>query len=383
MRIAIFSDTFLPQINGVAHVAYASALSLKKSGHEVCVFTVSRKKECEESVRGAFQIFSLPSLPARVYPGERITLPLGFSLRAVRKWKPDIIHSHTPFSVGWEAVLAANIFKIPLVGTHHTFFDHYVHHVGVKGQWAKKISWMYVRTYYNRCHTVVSPSEALASELKLYGLKRPIEILPNGIDTDFFKSVSNDVEKQGCRKMFGVAFPTIVYMGRLSYEKNIDECLAAFKNILDSFPQAHFLVVGDGPERARLEKKASDVGLGKQILFVGFHKGQKLLEALHAADVFVTASTSENMPLSVLEAMAAGLPVVAPRALGMPEIVKDGENGFLVEPHNIKEMAEKIIRLFREDGLRRSFSQTSRTLSLTHQDKDQGRLLDLLYKKIQ
>ncbi|MEK7160935.1 MAG: glycosyltransferase, partial [Patescibacteria group bacterium] len=159
MRVAIFTDTFPPQINGVAHTAYLSAKNLLERGHKVVVFTVSKKlKDRPDSNLKNLQVLRLPSVPAIVYPGERFTLPVGLTLRQVKKFDPDIIHAHTPFSVGWEAVLISKILKIPLVGTHHTFYNHYLKHIKLDFEWMKKIIWKFTIGFYNCSNLILSPS---------------------------------------------------------------------------------------------------------------------------------------------------------------------------------------------------------------------------------
>src|SRR3990167_467803 len=185
MKIAIFSDTFPPQTNGVANIAYYSAKELANLGHDVFVFTVLPKnKNQKNTAYENITVITLPSIPAMIYPNECFTLPLGFSLRKLKKIKPDIIHTHTPLSVGTEAVLAAKLFKIPLIGTHHTFYDHYLKYLKMDHNLGKKISWRLTAGYYNRCDLVLSPSLSLAEALKTSGLKRPIEIIQNFVDID-------------------------------------------------------------------------------------------------------------------------------------------------------------------------------------------------------
>ena len=131
MRIAIFSDTFLPQINGISSVVYQNACMLAERNHKVSVFTAAR--ENRNSIKATkpekFDIVTIPSMPMPAYPGERLAMPTGMTILKAKKFAPEIIHVHTPFSVGWEAVWSARFLKVPLVGTHHTFFNHYLKHI--------------------------------------------------------------------------------------------------------------------------------------------------------------------------------------------------------------------------------------------------------------
>lgn len=384
MRIAIFSDTFLPQTNGVAIVVYRSAVALGELGHDVRVFTVSKnhEKDFESIAEGKFSVVTLPSVNVPVYAGERLTIPIGTTLRKIKEFSPQIIHTHTPFSVGWEAVWAHKLFKIPLVGTHHTFYDHYLRYVKMDYEWAKKPSWKYVVTYYNRCDLALSASKSLADELKSQGLKRPIEVLPNLINTELFKPIPGKTAKNKLKAKFGIKGKSLVYMGRVSYEKSIDQVLRAFKLVVCKMPEVKLMIVGDGPERTYLEKLAGDLGIKNNVIFLGFRHNHELVEALQANDVFVTMSKSENLPLSILEAMAIGLPVVAVNALGIPEIVKNNENGFLVSRDNPEEMAKKIMELIKNGKLMKKFSLAARRLALSYSQEKIAKSLENIYQKL-
>lgn len=384
MKIAIFSDTFYPRVNGVANVAFKSAEALGDIGHEVRVFTVSEddEKDFTKITKGKFEVLTSFSLPFWGYPEERFSFPYGSLLRRINDSKPEVIHTHTPFAVGWEAVLAAKIFGIPLVGTHHTFFDHYLKHVNLDYGWMKKPSWKYVVGYYNRCDLILSPSQSLADELISHGLKRPMIVIPNPIDTDLFIPVSNAPKKKALKKKFGIPGQSIVYMGRVSYEKNIAQLVKAASLVIKKIPDLKFVIVGDGPEIQNLEELASKLDIRSSLIFLGFKKGEDLIEALQANDIFVTASKSENQPLSVIESMAAGLPVVAVSALGIPEIVRNGVNGYLTHSDMPEEIADKITKLLGDKRKLKKFSLASREISLNYSQAKVARILEDAYKKV-
>ncbi len=374
MKIALFTDTFIPQINGVANTVFRSATALSKLGHEVSVFTISKHNTEELLIFSGndFEVVTLPSTGALVYKGERLSAPVGFALRKIRKNRPDIIHTHTPFSVGWEAVISAKRLGIPLVGTHHTFFDHYLKYVFLDFDWAKKFSWKATVGYYNRCDMVVSPTHSLADGLRENGLKKNIEIVVNSLDVEKFSPDKN--KKRGTKNL--------VYMGRIGYEKSIDDVIKATAIIKQKIPDIRLEIIGDGPEKENLRKLAEELGLSKNVSFSGFLHGQELVRALQKADVFLLGSKSENMPLSVLEAMAVGLPIVAVSSLGLLEIVAGGENGFLISPDNPKEMAEKTILLLNDQEKLKKFSEKSREMSLLYSDESSAKKLLVIYEKL-
>lgn len=385
MKIAIFSDTFLPQINGVATVTYKSALALGNLGHEVRVLTVSKNggDDFKNITQGKFTVTTLPSVGFPIYPGERVAIPLGISVQKISEFRPDIIHTHTPFTLGWEAVACAKLFKIPLVGTHHTFYDHYLKLIKMDYEWAKKPSWKYIIAYYNRCNLIISPTQFLADSLKSHGLRKPIDILPNSVDTECFYPAASATHKKKLKSAFGINDTSLIYMGRVSYEKSIDQLVWAFYFALQKFPELTLMIVGDGPEKMELQKLVRDLEISDKIIFTGILRGEKLLEALQANDAFITASKSENMPMAILEAMAAGLPIIAVRALGIPETVKDNENGFLSAPDNQKEMAEKIIELAGNPKRMEKFSLASRRLTIDNYSQEKvAELLQNIYQKL-
>lgn len=349
MRIAIFSDTFPPQINGVAHVISQSAMRLARHGHDVHLLTASQgSREYLDGIsQGMYAIHNVRSLPSGVYPDLRFTVPLATTMLQLKGWQPDIVHTHTPFGVGWAAVRCAKRFGVPLIGTHHTFFDDYLKHVRLDSKLTRNMSWKLTVAYFNQCDLVLSPSHSLAGEMTENGLETPVRILPNPIDTELFTP-------EATRRVPG---RSLVYMGRLSFEKSLDQVLTAFCTVRHKMPGATLTLIGDGPERADLEEMAVDLGIDSDVCFTGILRGEELARKLRSMDVFVTLSKTENIPLSVLEAMASGLPVVATAMRGLPEIVKDGVNGLLVPPDEPEVTARQVIRLLGDHEMLETYSR--------------------------
>lgn len=386
MKIAIFSDTFPPQVNGVANVAHKSAVELAKLGHEVFVFTISTKLKKEShtisSHDHSYQIIRIPALPAFAYKEHRFALPIGIAFAKIKKIKPDVIHTHTPFSIGWEAILAASFFNIPVVGTHHTFYDYYLRHVRLDFKWAKKFSWKYTVGYYNRCDLILSPTRSLADSLIDNGLKRPVIILPNPIDTDLFTPVKNQSAKKILKQSLGLEDFSLTYMGRVSYEKSIDKLIDAVCILKKTNPRTQLVIVGDGPEKKNLEHQVRNLGLSNNVIFAGFKHGEELVRYLQASDVFLSASKSENMPLSILEAMATGLPVIGVDSLGVPEIVGNELNGFIIKPDHPEKFAEKIKILEKNPELLKKYSAESRKMSMSFSQNSIAKSLSDIYEKL-
>ena len=383
MRVALFTDTFPPEVNGVANSVVITAGALQKRGHAVCVCTASAESRVplESRIGATFPVFTVPSIPLPVYTGFRFTLPLGFALPKMRAWSPDIIHSHTLFWVGKEGRIAARRLGVPLVGTHHTFFNHYLKHLHADYGWSQRLSWSITVGYYNRCDLVLSPTTSLSDELRAHGLKKACEVVPNAIDTESFKTVTREIKAQ-LQLKHGIGAQPVIYMGRVSYEKSIDQVIRALACALQSMPDLSLVVAGDGPQRNELEQLANELNVGNKVFFKGFVFGQELVELLQASELYVTASKSENMPLAVIEAMACGSPILAVNSLGLAEMVEDGLSGYLLPPDDPSAIATHIVSLMQNHELRKRFSNAAITSAARYSEDTMARHLEDIYMRV-
>lgn len=384
MNIAIFTDSFPPQTNGVSHAVLQSARKLASRGHHVMVFAGSKTaSRYETSDLPNLHIVPLPSLPALVYPRERLVLPFGTAISQLTRFRPDVIHTHTPFGAGWLAVRAARKLHIPLVGTHHTFYDHYLKYLKLDFGWMQRFSWNYTVRYYNRCKLVISPTKALADSLTAGGLTSRIVVMPNSVDTELFaplRQAQGKPEAQG--KPATSQRCSIVYMGRLGYEKSVDVVVRAFAIIKKTLPNLRLMLVGDGPTRKELEHLATELGIADAVHFTGFLYRDDLVRALQASELFMTASKTENMPLSLLEAMAVALPIVAVREKGIAEIVQDDINGLFATTDDAFDMAHKALTILQNPALLARYGGASRSLALAYADDTMIQDLEQLYTSL-
>ena len=362
MRIAIFTDTFLPQVNGVVRSIVTTANVLAKHGHSVAIFTVSAEKISKKikakDLDERIQVYPFSSFALPTYKELQVRIPTFVpSLYAVYRFNPDLIHSHTTFGIVWEAVMSANFLNIPLVGTHHGFLAEFLKHVKLDYRIMKPLARRYLSFYYNRCDAVISPSEALVKELMQYKLRRPVHVLSNPVDLKYF---SVNKTKESLRKKFHLNNPTIIHFGRLSYEKSTDLVLKAFAQILNWGIDARLVIIGDGPERGKLEALRKKLNIEKSVEFTGILRDSDLTERIAAGDFFVSASTFETQGLVFLEAMALGLPVIGVNAGGVPEYVENGKTGFIVEPGNVKAIVEAMKKFIDHPELARSFGQNAK-----------------------
>ncbi len=211
----------------------------------------------------------------------------------------------------------------------------------------QRVTWSLVNRVYGRCDIVISPSEAIKRELSKRGLAKRIEVVSNGVDLDRF-----------ARKSDFAPTGRIIHTGRLGFEKNLRVVLTAFAEIAGKNPGYELIIAGDGPARKELEKMSKDLGVDNRVKFLGMIKRDDLPQIYRSGDVFATASTMETQGMVVLEAMACGLPVVGVRKYALPDLIKDGVNGFVVKPGGEKQMAGKLEyilnnpRLIRKMGMK-------------------------------
>ncbi len=326
MRIGFFTDTFLPQKNGVVTSLVSSGTQLVKRGHEVYVFCPkSRVKELN-----GMRIHSYPAVTFRPYPEFRIAVPKG------RDEVPrlDIVHSHSPFTMGFFGWRVSNYQKIPRVTTFHTLLSEYVRYLALFGKkLLERVSWRYCEVFYNKQAGIIAPSRALEKVLREHNIRKPISIVPTGIDTAFFRPV----KKETAREKLGLDKGEKIFLslGRLSHEKNIGNALKALAAV-----DGKLIVAGRGPAAKKLKKMKTDLGLKSKAAFIGYVPEQQKPLYYSAADALVIASTGETQALVVAEAMACGCPVIGADSLAIPEVLRDGVNGYLFPPKDVARLGE-------------------------------------------
>lgn len=356
MHIAFFTDTFAPQTNGVATVVANLARELAHRGHQVTVASVSAPIGSGDvdavAEKEGYKVVRYPSTALPTYKEMRVAVPTVLkSLLWARNARPDMIHVHTNFGMGWEGVALAKTLEVPLVGTHHTFLRDYAEHVKLEElPGADALAHRLVSSFFNRCQVVTAPSKAMLDDLRECGVTVPIELLRNPVDVERFAR-SGEMRDAG-RTALSLKGPTVVYWGRVSFEKNLPVLLKAVAPALQENPEARMLIVGDGPKRLPLQTLAEAMDLDGQVIFTGRLTGDDLVRAVGAADVFASASLTENQPVSVIEAHASGLPSVVFDARGMPEIVHDGVDGRVVKTGDIDGYTAAVRELLGDAELR-------------------------------
>jgi len=389
MRVCLFTDSFLPYISGVSSAVLNQANELTRRGHSVSIFHPRPSKEDTfETVPGLDDNVSVHGLPFSVptfhIPKLRWSAPLFlYSYRRLREDPPDVVHVHTEFGCGLEGMFLARWKKVPVVGTFHTFFaepDYLRQFYLPSFEWTQKAMWKYSVGFFNRCAHVVSPSKSVRDHLVSRGMHRPATVLSNGIERVEFRSEEDILE---FRKSLGIEGFAFIYIGRVSPEKSLEVALEAFAKTLLVNPEVKFVLVGNGPGDADVDAKIAELGIGAAVIRTGRIERDVLMAENYPllGDVFVAAGTTENQPVSILEALAFGLPLVGPRAKGIPELVDHDYNGLIFEPDDVDDMASAMTRLMEDRELHARMRRASLDTAATHDMEHVGDELVSIYER--
>ncbi|MEL6456934.1 MAG: glycosyltransferase family 1 protein [Cyanobacteria bacterium J06621_15] len=346
MRIALFTETFLPKVDGIVTRLRHTVEHLQRNGNQVLVI-------CPDGgmteYKGA-KIYGISGFPLPMYPELTLALPRPAIGEVVEKFNPDIIHVVNPAVLGLAGIIHSKVHNIPLVASYHTHLPQYLQHYGLG--MLEGLLWELLKAGHNQAALNLCTSTAMVEELTSHGIER-VDLWQRGVDTELFHpSLTSDEMRQHLSQNHPES-PLLLYVGRLSAEKEIER----IKPILEGIPEARLALVGDGPHREALEKYFS----GTNTFFVGYLTGTDLASAFASADAFVFPSRTETLGLVLLEAMAAGCPVVAARSGGIPDIVTDGVNGYLFEPKSDDAGAiAATLRLLGENQEREIIRQNAR-----------------------
>ncbi|MFQ5406096.1 MAG: glycosyltransferase [Candidatus Micrarchaeia archaeon] len=343
MKLAYFTDTYLPNVDGVVNSIVNSKAELAKRGHKVFVFAAGDKQSRVQNLDKTVFFYDSVSFPP--YPQYKVAIYPFASTSHVRKVRAKIVHSHAVASMGLAAIAASKSYNIPLLGTFHTMVP-LAAKAYTRQRWAKKlvskIAWQAVSTFYKPYDLVTAPTQTIARLLSHHGIKK-VRVVPNGIDIARFNP---RVDGNVVRKMLGISRSTkvVVVAGRVSFEKNVEVLISAAKHMKQnkSCPDFKFIITGSGPAKPHCEKLTRQFKLTDTIIFTDFLRSFELPFYYAVGDVFATASTFETQGMAMLEAMACGKLAVGADSLATPEAIKNNENGFLFTPFDSKECADRL-----------------------------------------
>ena len=372
MRIGIFTDTYPPYINGVSTSVSMLENALRKKGHQVYIVTVNT-----ENMRYKYEndehIIRIPGVPIGIYD-YRLTgvYPLK-AINKIKKWNLDVIHSHTEFDVGTFARIIAKQYNIPLVHTYHTMYEDYVHYItkGYFNNTSKKIVEYLTNFYCNQTATeLIVPTKKTYDLFKeKYKYTRNVHIIPTGIEVEkFYKENTDPAKLEEIRKKHGLNKGdfVILYVGRLGQEKSVDVLIEAHQELAREY-KAKLLIVGDGPDMDTYKNLVHKLKIDDNVIFTGKVPWTEVTLYYQIADIFATASKSETQGLTVIEAMAASLPVVAVDDESFRNVIIDGLNGHLFDTK--KEYKKYVKSFIDEPSKLQQFSKQARINADTYSSK--------------
>jgi 1,2-diacylglycerol 3-alpha-glucosyltransferase len=331
MRIGVFSDSYEPQVDGTVTVVRTLERGLEYAGHTVHIVTVWHPDAVARP-----NVIRIPSVRLPTEPQYRLgLLPASPRVRHLLEGLDlDIVHSHSPGPLGRLALHTAKALEIPIIFTSHTAYEDRLHYLPFGRRIARRYLSAVARRLVDRHTAIVAPSRKMEKLLYSYGISVPVHVVPNGIPLGSFATHPGQDSILAFRRRFGIQERerVISFVGRIAKEKALDVLLRNYARVARERPATRLLLVGDGPETEALGKLAHELGLEGRVIFTGYLAWpQEVSQALHASDLFVSASHTEVHPVSFLEALATGAPVVAYRDPSIEDVVTDGENGFLFD----------------------------------------------------
>ena len=354
MRVALFTNNYLPFCGGVTISVETLRTGLESRGHEVWVFAprfVGHRPDPDRVIR-------YPSVPAATYPDFALAVPYSRRIAArVRAFDFDVFHAHHPFLLGPAAGRMARRLGRPVVFTYHTRYEKYAHYVPLTRRFVESAAVRLSTRFAARTDAVIAPSQLIRDDLRARGVTRPIAVVPTGVDLQRFRPG----DRSEARRRVGLADagPVVLYVGRLDPEKSVSRVLLAFERIASIVPDAQLVLVGQGTEAARLHAQARALAAHDRIRFFGVCPHEALPHCYQAADLFLFASETETQGLVLAEAAACGVPAVAVSAPGADEVVRDGDTGLLTKS-DAAALAEAAVGLLLDARRRRGMAHRAR-----------------------
>ena len=369
MRIAIFIETYLPQINGVVTHIKILKEGLEALGHTVLIVTADSKAHTH------YLKDNVLHCPAhnlkRIYNLDLASPVSRTRLKYLREFRPDIIHVHNEFSIGLSGMAIAKILKVPLVYTLHTMYDDYIYYIAPKPliPLTKKLSHRYFRMFPQNAAVVTGPSKKCQEYTYEIGSDKKVEVIPNPVELDAFApQTSTPQQRAQIREQYHIPQDATVacFVGRLGREKSVDVLLRFWAQEMKPQDNMRLLIIGDGPEKEPLEQLAQQLGITDTVVFTGKVLHPDLPPYVHTCDIYVTASLSDTNSISMLEGMAGGLPVLQLYDELNADQVTDGVNGYMfrdaaemgqrlrqirdMEPEELQKLKTSVIQSVKNSG---------------------------------
>ncbi len=378
MRIALFADSYRPYTSGVVRSIDTFREELEALGNEVYIFAPRYGRRTRQEKR----VYRFYSLPSPTNPDFNIAIPVSLRLKKMlRKLKIDLVHVHSPFMLGRLGAHCARSLDLPLVFTHHTLYDHYVHYMPVARNLTKKITQMFSVSFCNRCDKVLVPTNVIGEYIKGLGVTVPVQKLPTGIKVEEFQHG----DPQWLRQTYKIAADRkiLLFVGRMGQEKNVEFLLRAYRLVVKENPASavSLVLVGGGPETDYFKDLAGSLGIADKVVFTGSLPMEQVVHCYTAAHLFVFPSVTETQGLVIGEAKAAGVPTVAVNAFGVQEMVENGEDGFLT-PVNEEIFAKKISLLLSNHKLYQKMAAQAQKNAHHLSSRHMAMQLEAIYREL-
>ncbi len=361
MRILMISDVYFPRINGVSTSIQTFKQEFEKLGHEVILIAPDypQKYAIDDS------IIRIRSRAVLFDPEDRM-----MHYRAILKEIPrlesygfDLVHIHTPFVAHYAGAKVAEALGIPCIVTYHTLFEEYLHHYIpiLPKRFLKAFARRFSRSQCNQVDAIVAPSSVIVGLLEEYGVEKPISVIPTGIYTANFSIGDGNKFRQEYN--IGKDRKLLLNVGRVAHEKNLSLLLQMFQQLLDRIPEACLVIAGEGPARESCRRQAAELGISESVLFVGYlDRASQLIDCYHSADLFVFSSMTETQGLVLLEAIAAGTPVVSIAAMGTRDILNDCAAAKIV-PDDARQFSDTVAAVLQSPSMMEELKRNCRDVS--------------------
>lgn len=353
MKIGLFTDTFYPEINGVATSCLTLERELTRRGHEVHVFA-PKCKGWEMNQRD--HIHYIASAPFLALKDRNVAFPTPIRTWEAEKLDFDVVHTNSEFVMGFFGRHVAHSNGSALVHTYHTVWEDYTYYLthGVADEAARKLTRKYSQWWCDRFDRVITPTGKTLGLLRQYGVEAEIDVIPSGMDIARFAPERHSQEERArARAECGVkpGERVLLNIGRIAKEKNIERIMRVFPRLLESYPDVRFVLVGEGPQREMLAQMAQELGVAEHVTFTGPRPWEEIDRYYAMGDVFVSASRSETQGLTYVEAMASGLCVCAVNDACLNGVIEDGLSGILTQDSD-EALLIGLLRAFSDEGRR-------------------------------
>lgn len=414
MRIAIFSDNYTPDKNGVSMSVENFSRLLAADGHQIMIFCPKKGRFFVDKKQPNITVKRYNSITAPSNKDTKLAMPfIWTAVRDLKDFNPDIVHIQTPLGLGLMGLWAARILKVKTIQTYHTYIPDFLIYLSPKAllgldkiikylsnsRLARKveaksnidekdvdfsrlkihighmlrdvlnskgltedkklkevIGKRITKFVYNKSDLVLTPSKSMKTYLKTHGVTKKVVVMSNGIDNSMFKQKTDYTIKN-----------RIIYTGRLGFEKSVDVLIEAFYIAQKTKPELRLDIWGDGPARKSLQVLANKLGIGKKVIFKGFYDINKVAHKIAEYDFFTTASPIETQGIVLLEAMSSGLPVVAVDKFAVKEVVLHGKNGYLSKPGDADGLAKNILKMSADEAKLKEFGKNSIKMAESHE----------------